>query len=136
MFSGVFCACLPIRRGPPMGDCPTEPLRPQFDRRLRLEFHGATVTSKEQRYRQQSWSFFQLRSFIDYKAQSAGVPVILVDPAYTSKTCHSCGELGYRDALLFSCPTCGAFDADKNAALNIAARGALVTAPELARVRP
>src|SRR4051795_9106948 len=28
-----------------MGDCLTEPLRPQFDRRLRLEFHGANVTS-------------------------------------------------------------------------------------------
>src|ERR687893_1847837 len=28
-----------------MGDCPPEPLRPQFDRRLRLEFHGAHVTS-------------------------------------------------------------------------------------------
>src|SRR5262249_35330799 len=28
-----------------MGDCQTEPVRPQFDRRLRLEFHGATVTS-------------------------------------------------------------------------------------------
>jgi hypothetical protein len=28
-----------------MGGCPTEPLQPQFDRRLRLEFHGAKVTS-------------------------------------------------------------------------------------------
>ncbi|MGE5754939.1 MAG: IS1380 family transposase [Planctomycetaceae bacterium] len=28
-----------------MGDCQTEPLRPQFDRRLRLRFFGATVTS-------------------------------------------------------------------------------------------
>jgi hypothetical protein len=28
-----------------MGDCPSDPLRPQFDRRLRLEFHGAKVTS-------------------------------------------------------------------------------------------
>ena len=28
-----------------MGDCQTEPLRPQFDRRLRLEFHGANVAS-------------------------------------------------------------------------------------------
>ncbi len=28
-----------------MGDCQTEPLRPRFDRRLRLEFHGANVTS-------------------------------------------------------------------------------------------
>src|SRR5215218_4838710 len=28
-----------------MGDCQFEPLRPQFDRRLRLEFLGANVTS-------------------------------------------------------------------------------------------
>src|SRR5262245_18354310 len=28
-----------------MGDCQTEPLRPQFDRRLLLESHGARVTS-------------------------------------------------------------------------------------------
>src|SRR5262245_36685841 len=28
-----------------MGDRQTEPLRPEFDRRLRLEFHGANVTS-------------------------------------------------------------------------------------------
>ena len=28
-----------------MGDCQTEPLRPQFDRRLRLRFLGAKVTS-------------------------------------------------------------------------------------------
>src|SRR4051812_27196892 len=27
-----------------MGDCQTEPLRPQFDRRLRLEFHGANTS--------------------------------------------------------------------------------------------
>src|SRR5512142_2488445 len=29
-----------------MGDCPTEPLRPQFDRRLRLRRFGATVSSE------------------------------------------------------------------------------------------
>src|SRR6478672_9060109 len=45
MFSGLSDAFLPIRQGPLMGDCQTEPLRPQFDRRLRLEFHGANVTS-------------------------------------------------------------------------------------------
>src|SRR5262245_11244232 len=28
-----------------MGDCPTEQLRPQFDRRLRLRFYGAQATS-------------------------------------------------------------------------------------------
>jgi hypothetical protein len=36
---------LPICRANLLGDCPTEPLRPQFDRRLRLRFFGAQVTS-------------------------------------------------------------------------------------------
>src|SRR3982750_274178 len=45
MFSGFSDAFLPIRQGLLMGDCQTEPLRPRFDRRLRLEFHGANVNS-------------------------------------------------------------------------------------------
>src|SRR5262245_18453359 len=44
-FSRVFARFLPSVQGLPMGDCQPEPLRPQFDRRLRLEFHGANVTS-------------------------------------------------------------------------------------------
>ena len=87
---------------------------------------------KAERYRQQSWSFFQLRSFIAYKAQDAGVPVVFIDPRHTSRTCHVCGTIGHRDALSFSCTTCGFVgDADINAALNIAARGAEVTRPEI-----
>ena len=65
-----------------------------------------------------------------YKAQAAGVPVVLVDPAYTSKTCHVCGKRGHRSGLKFSCQTCGVCDADFNGAKNIAARGARVTEPE------
>lgn len=95
-----------------------------------------TRARKDQRYKQHSWSFYQLRQFIAYKAQDAGVPVVFVDPRYTSKTCHFCGTLGHRDALLFSCTTCGfEGDADANAALNIAARGGHVTDPELAGLR-
>jgi putative transposase len=90
-----------------------------------------TKVRKAERYRQHSWSFFQLRQYIAYKAIDAGVPVVFVDPAYTSKTCHICGELGHRNALLFFCTTCGDFDADINAALNISARGAQVTVPEI-----
>lgn len=94
-----------------------------------------TRARKTQRYRQHSWSFYQLREFLAYKAIDAGVPVVLVDPAYTSKTCHVCGELGHRDALNFSCTTCGfKGDADINGALNIAARGGRVTGPELGAV--
>lgn len=94
-----------------------------------------TKSRKAGRYKQRSWSFYQLRQFIAYKAQDAGVPVVFVDPRYTSKTCHVCGEPGHRDALLFSCATCGDCDADLNGAINIAARGAVVTRPELADLR-
>lgn len=90
-----------------------------------------TRVRKPQRYKQQSWSFHQLRSFLEYKAIDAGVPLVAVDPAYTSKTCHRCGERGHRDALNFSCTGCGDFDADHNAALNISALGADVARPGL-----
>jgi IS605 OrfB family transposase len=40
-----------------------------------------------------SWGFFQLRSFIEYKAKLAGVPVFLVDPRNTSLTCPECGHI-------------------------------------------
>jgi IS605 OrfB family transposase len=91
-----------------------------------------TKVRKAQRYRQQSWSFSQLRSFIEYKAQDAGVPVIVVDPAYSSQTCHLCGERGHRKDLIFLCPSHGGFDADINAAKYLAVVGAEVTQPELA----
>jgi IS605 OrfB family transposase len=94
-----------------------------------------TKVRKDHRYAQQTWSFFQLRSFIAYKAQDAGVPVVLVDPRYTSQTCHICGERGHRDGLVFSCANHGDFDADINAAKVIAVAGAQVTAPGLAGLR-
>jgi putative transposase len=95
-----------------------------------------TMARKAQRYAQQSWSFFQLRAFIAYKAIDAGVPLAIVDPRYTSQICHRCGIRGQRDALTFTCTTCGSMDSDFNGALNIAARGAEVTRPELAGLRP
>jgi IS605 OrfB family transposase len=88
-----------------------------------------TKVRKEHRYAQQSWSFFQLRSFIAYKAEDAGIPVVFIDPAYTSQTCHICGERGHRDGLVFSCPNHGDLDADINAAKFIAVAGVQVTAP-------
>jgi putative transposase len=89
-----------------------------------------TRVHKPQRYCHHSWSFYQLRQFVAYKAQVAGVPLVLVDPAYTSKTCHLCGHCGHRSGLKFLCTTCGVFDADFNGAKNVAARGARVTEPE------
>jgi putative transposase len=70
------------------------------------------------------WSFAQLREFICYKAAGKGLRILDVDPAYTSLRCHRCHRLGKRTSDLFSCTTCGEFDADVNAAKNIAAGGA------------
>jgi len=87
-----------------------------------------TKVRKPQRYCHHSWSFYQLRQYVAYKAQAAGVPVVLVDPAYTSKTCHLCGHRGHRSGLQFACTRCNVvMDADWNAAMNIAAAGAAVT---------
>jgi IS605 OrfB family transposase len=87
-----------------------------------------TKVRKPQRYGHHSWAFYQLRQFVSYKAETAGVPVVLVDPAYTSKTCHLCKHRGHRSGLKFSCTRCNVvMDADWNAAMNIAAAGAVVT---------
>jgi len=84
---------------------------------------------KAQRRTQHSWSFSQLRSFIEYKAQMAGVPVIAVDPRNTSRTCPFCGHIDKRNRLnqnTFSCKSCGYSGlADYIAARNIASRAAV-----------
>ena len=70
-----------------------------------------------------SWAFFQLRAFIAYKAQVAGVRLVLVNPAYTSQTCSRCGhceKANRKSQAKFLCVACGyACHADLNAAVNI-----------------
>lgn len=89
---------------------------------------------KRQRARQHNWSFGQLRAFLTYKAQRAGVPVLVVDPRNTSKTCSRCGHVAKRNRRSqaeFSCMRCGfTANADCNAATNLAARG-FVSSPHL-----
>ncbi|MGQ9851491.1 MAG: RNA-guided endonuclease InsQ/TnpB family protein [Aggregatilineaceae bacterium] len=88
----------------------------------------ATVR-RHQRATWHSWSFHDLRTKIAYKAALAGVPVILVDPRHTSRTCPACGCVDRRnrpDQSTFSCVACGfAGAADHIAAVNIASRGAV-----------
>jgi IS605 OrfB family transposase len=93
----------------------------------------ARVTVRRpQRASLHSWSFFQLRQFIEYKAQRAGIPVIAVDPRHTSRTCPACGCVDKRNRpsqSLFTCVQCGfAAHADTVAAVNISRR-AVVNPP-------
>ncbi len=85
-----------------------------------------------------NWSFFELQTMIEYKANAAGITVRYIDPYHTSQTCSFCGhyEKGQRiSRSKFVCknPDCqkgkgeqkadGTYEginADWNAARNIA----------------
>lgn len=84
-----------------------------------------------------NWSFFQLQSFIEYKANFRGIEVVRVRPNYTSQLCSKCGELGSRSGSSFVCFHCGYFlNSDLNASQNLASpmlekRQASVTKPNI-----
>jgi len=90
---------------------------------------------RSHRARLGNWSFAQLQAFIAYKAKRAGVPVLFVDPRYTSQGCSSCGTIDKKNRpnqATFSCVSCGHAEvADINAARNIKLRAEaeLVTRP-------
>jgi len=91
---------------------------------------------KRMNYWISNWSFFQLQSFIQYKAERKGIVVDRVKPNYTSQICHRCGLLGSRLSGCFSCSHCGisSYSADLNAARNLShpmlgERQAVVTRP-------
>lgn len=92
------------------------------------------TVKKAQRSKHVSWSFYQLRQFIDYKAVIAGVPVVFVDPRNTSRTCPECGLVDKKNRPTrddFHCQCCGyAAPADNVAARNIASR-AVVNQPNV-----
>jgi len=88
---------------------------------------GRVRVRRGQRDYLHSWSFYQLRQYIEYKARLAGVPVVYIDPRNTSRTCPACGCVDKRNRpnqATFLCIQCGhAAPADCNAAWNIRVRG-------------
>ena len=64
---------------------------------------------------------------VEAKAERACIPLVKVDPAYTTRRCSCCGHVGEKMPLtrrVFSCPRCGLeMDRDHNAALNILGSG-------------
>ncbi|MCP3755938.1 transposase [Streptomyces sp. TBY4] len=85
---------------------------------------------KPQRAMVHSWAFAQLGAFITYKARRAGVPVVYVDPANTSRTCSECGHIDKANRTSqarFACRSCGFVDhADRNGSRNIRARAQML----------
>jgi len=81
---------------------------------------------RSQRATLHCWAFAQLRAFIVYKAALKGVPIHLVDPRNTSRTCPACGhcaKANRKTQASFVCTSCGfAGPADVIAAENISRR--------------
>ncbi|MFB2976632.1 RNA-guided endonuclease InsQ/TnpB family protein [Microseira sp. BLCC-F43] len=79
-----------------------------------------------------SWAFYQLRLFVEYKGIKEGVKVITVPPAYTSQSCDCCWHIGVRTEKGFKCSNyfCGWIgDADENGSKMIALLGLSVNQP-------
>jgi IS605 OrfB family transposase len=98
------------------------------------------VTARSnQRARLGNWGFAQLGAFVSYKAKLAGIPVVFVDPRYTSCQCAACGCISKKNRTnqaTFRCVSCGhTANADSNAAINIRSRALMaqgaVMAPEV-----
>ncbi|MEH2009110.1 RNA-guided endonuclease InsQ/TnpB family protein [Nostoc sp.] len=86
--------------------------------------------NKVERRRSNSWSFYQLRYFLEYKGIKEGVEVVAVPPAYTSQTCHQCLYIGLRSDKRFKCGNCSWHgDADLNGAKMISLLGQSVSLP-------
>lgn len=92
---------------------------------------SANKKGKRFRSRVGKWNFNQLRQFLTYKCLLNSVKLIAVPPAYTSKTCSTCFHIGDRNGKVFKCNNCNSvFDADVNAAKNIALLGSAINQSE------
>jgi putative transposase len=87
----------------------------------RLHANGCRSPSRRMRRRLNGWPQGKLHRQIEYKAALAGVPVIKVNPAWTSKTCPACGARRQdRVGPDFVCLMCDwEMDRQINAGMNI-----------------
>ena len=77
---------------------------------------------KKQRTLINNWSFFQLETFLIYKAMNKGIIIAKIDPRYTSQMCSNCSFLhkSNRNRHNFCCKSCNfKLNSDLNASRNI-----------------
>ncbi|RYL89254.1 transposase [Sporolactobacillus sp. Y61] len=80
--------------------------------------------SKDRRYEQVSWAFYQLEQFLTYKARLNQSEVIKVDAHYTSQRCPKCGKINKdhrrHETHEYVCENCGTrSNDDRIGAMNI-----------------
>jgi IS605 OrfB family transposase len=73
---------------------------------------GGAKSAKQHKARKNNrmistWTFYQLATFIAYKAARAGIAVEWVDPAYTSQTCPACFHRNKATDRRYVCKACG-----------------------------
>ena len=89
-----------------------------------VDFFDKKKVGRKNRAARRSWAFFQLRFFCLYKALREGVPVVLVEAAFSSQECSECHYIDEKNRpsqsefkCLNSDPPCGHTDnADYNSA--------------------
>jgi putative transposase len=54
-----------------------------------------------------NWTHGRLRQYLTYKAQAAGITVVLVDEAYTTQECPNCHKRHKPRGRNYLCPVCG-----------------------------
>ena len=67
-------------------------------------------------------AWYRFREWLEYFGRIYGVPVLAVEPRYTSQNCSNCGEKVVKtlSTRTHKCPDCGyTSDRDENAAINI-----------------
>jgi IS605 OrfB family transposase len=69
-----------------------------------------------------SWSFYRLQRYIEYKSKELGIPFEKVKPHYTSQECSYCGIIGCRNKEKFLCKNkfCKSYKINRNADINAA----------------
>lgn len=80
------------------------------------------------RYLTVSWSFYQFRLFLTYKAEQAGAHIVAVNPKYTSQKCPKCSHTEKANRIkkihAFCCRRCGyTSNDDRIGAMNLFHKG-------------
>lgn len=94
------------------------------DSKLSLAVESRKVLNNLRSGKLQGWARNYFANRCEILCKENSVFLVEVNPAYTSVTCHCCGQRGLRDGKGFTCPSCKkTFDADLNASINIAKKG-------------